>query len=152
MQEAKAVRFIRTKVKGTRTAKFAGKGTFEGGEDKFIFRGKKLLPLWVQVVIFFGVGFLLRAIGLGFGGFLLAFLIDIFARTNERAVLPRSTLKEIIYELKGRKLLLTGIVEGGPLTSVGFQVPEGFDETLETLRQEFSALIKEGRVTGSKTF
>jgi len=146
------VRFIRSKVKGLQSAKFVGKGRVEFFEDKLVFSGKKMLPLWLQIVIFLGIGFLVAAIGFGPSGFLLAFLIDIFARIKKQVVLANSKIQEIIYDTGGKRFFLKGSVIEGSLICIGFQVVKDYEQILSALRQQFPNLLKEGKISGSATF
>lgn len=144
-----AVRFLQPKLKGARPSELMGKGMVSVEESSLVFAGKKMLPLWVRVLVVV----VAAAAGIPLLGMTwpIAVAILIFGRVRHRESWPAAAVQSVAYEAGRGRFLVTAKV-GPAAQCVAWQTRGDPAPLAEALRRQFGGAFREEAVRGWKTY
>jgi len=143
------VRFLQPEIRGARRSKLMGKGTVAVEGASLVFAGKRMLPLWAQLLVVAGaVAASLALLGVAWP---IALGILLFGRLRHRESLPAASIQSVAYE-PGRHRFLVSANVGAELQCVGWQSQGDSAPLADALRQQFPGSFREEAVRGWRTF
>lgn len=144
------VRFLRPELEGARRSGLVGKGTLSVEGPSLVFAGRRMLPLWAQLLVVAG-GAAASVASLCGLGMLIAVLILLFARLRHRESLPAASVQAVAYEPGRHRFLVTAKAGGGP-QCWAWQTQGDSGSLADALRRQFSGSFREEAVGGRRTF
>lgn len=167
--EVVEVRYLKAKYKGSTPAKLMGKGKIRLAEGIIYFEGKKRLPLWLSVVLFFGLPNVFNNVMFYYGpaswkgplglsdvlfccSGLLMLLIIFIARIKETGDVRDDAVKAIIEDRNKQRFLLLADTGQKLPACVAWQTTSDAAALSKAFRERFPSLVKDEDVKGSKTF
>jgi len=144
------VRFIQPEVKGARRSKLVGRGTVSVEGSSLVFAGRRMLPLWAQILVVVGAVAASVAL-LGIVAWPIALAILFFGRIRHRESVPAAGVRSVAHE-PGRRRFLVVADGGGGARCVAWQTLEGSAPLADALRQQIPGALREEGVRGWRTY